>query len=351
MQAESKHNIPKQFDDYVALAAFLARRHTIDEIAFEFDLPVSEAEKAVQALYDQGFDVYPSAQAGRPAYVAVPTAKADTDKIRAQKRLWSWQASPSQPYGVLRFQNGFAPAKVKIVPIDGILFGDPAHDSKRFDALIDWLQDDPAAFAFLNGDIIAEVTEGSREEREGVLMDRTQEFVSKMAHVAHKILWAQRGCLEERSLKKQGFDPLEYFCVRLGIPYFHEPCYIDLYWQNNLFTVWAMHGASTAQLKGARMNALRRPAVMHDWTHFLVGGHVGDAIVNRSIKICRDPVAGKLVPREEFFVILGNFKKYLGTRAAQRGYAPPSIDSLVLCLYPDGSHHVRSAHAESLKHA
>lgn len=348
MQVKSPENA---FDHYDALAAFLARRHTLNEIANEFDLTEVQAENAVQSLPAVGFDVYASVQNGQPAFVAVPGTKADTDKIRTQKRLWSWQASPDQPYGVLRFQSSFQPAKVKIVPIDGILFGDAAHDSKRFDALITWLQDDPAAFAFLNGDIIAEVTEGSREERDAALMDRTQEFVAKMASVAHKIMWAQRGCLEERSLKKQGFDPLEYFCVRLGIPYFHEPCYIDMYWQNNLFTVWAMHGASTAQLKGARMNALRRPAVMHDWTHFLVGGHVGDAISNRSIKICRDPVAGKLIPREEFFVILGNFKKYLGTRAAQRGFAPPSIDSLVLCLYPDGAHHVRSAHAEALKHA
>jgi hypothetical protein len=109
-----------------------------------------------------------------------------------------------------------------------------------------------------------------------------------------------------------------------------------------------MHGHSTAQVKGAKINALSRPACVQDYTHFIVGGHVGDAIWNRRIILCRNPVTGEIEPKEEFVITLGNFTKFFGTRAARLGQQPSSNQVVVLYLYPpdkdhpDGSHHVKT---------
>lgn len=333
------------------IAAFLVHNRSISDIAEQFALPKKDAQKALKGLREAGFDVYsgPLDFHGDATWVAVPHAKATTDQVRHTPRRWDWEVEPTgQPYGVVKFPASFSPQKIKIIPIDGILFGDPAHDARRFDAVLERIRQNDDTFAFLNGDIIGEIKGGTTKEREARLLERTAEFIKKMAPVAHKFMWAQQGCLEARSSVAQGFDPLEYCCERLSIPYFKEPCFIDLVWAGRgVFTLWAMHGNSTAQTKGARMNALRRPAVMHEFTHFIVGGHVGDAITNIAIKIHRDPVAGQLVPCEEFHCILGNFKKYLGTDAARRGHTPSSREQTILCLYPNGKHHVEVARQEA----
>lgn len=324
------------------IARFMTRGRSIAEVAKEFKLTAEEATQRLAKGFE-GYELFPGPKnlSQEDTYVCVPSI----GSFKRPDRAWAWQREKNgQPYGVVAFPEDFNHQKLRIIPLDGILFGDPAHDDERFSAIIRKIAKEPNTFCFLNGDVIAEIKGGKREVREQILLERAVQFAKKMQSVAHKILWAQQGCLEARSLAQQGFDPLEHFCAKLDIPYFLEPVYIDLFWGKRLFTLWAMHGHSTAQVKGAKMNALRRPATMHEYTHFIIGGHVGDAIWNRTVKVCRDPVRGRLDGREEFQVIIGNFKKYLGTRAARRGETPPTNETVVLYIYPDGTHHVKTEH-------
>lgn len=324
------------------IARFMTRGRSIAEVAKEFKLTPEEASQRLAKGFE-GYELFPGPKnlSQEDTYVCVPSI----GSFKRPERAWKWlREKNGQPYGVVAFPEDFNHQKLRIIPLDGILFGDPAHDDERFDAIIRKIAKEPNTFCFLNGDVIAEIKGGKREVREQILLERAVQFAKKMQPIAHKILWAQQGCLEARSLSQQGFDPLEHFCAKLDIPYFLEPVYIDLFWGKRLFTLWAMHGHSTAQVKGAKMNALRRPATMHEYTHFIIGGHVGDAIWNRTVKVCRDPVAGRLDGREEFQVIIGNFKKYLGTRAARRGETPPTNETVVLYIYPDGNHHVKTEH-------
>jgi hypothetical protein len=324
------------------LARFMTRGRSVREVAKAFDLSKEEAEQRLAKGFD-GYDLFvgPKNVEGDPTYVAVP--RAGTFKV--SDKAWQWKEAPAgQPYGAVQFPKDFNHQKIRIIPLDGILYGDQAHDAARFDAIVKKIAREPNTFCFLNGDIIAEIKGGKREAREQRLLELAVEFGNKMRPIAHKIMWAQQGCLEARSRLHQGFDPLEHFCGKAGIPYFTEPVYVDLFWGDQLFTIWTMHGHSTAQVKGAKMNALRRPAQVHEFTHFILMGHVGDSIWNRVIKVCRDPVAGSLIPREEFHVILNNFKHYFGTRAARRGETPPSNEAVVLYVYPSGDHHVKTEH-------
>jgi hypothetical protein len=324
------------------IAHFMTRGRSIKEVAKEFKM----LEEEVSARLGKGFEGYtifvgPKNLAKEDTFVCVPSV----GSFKRPEHAWTWmQEKTGQPYGVVTFPADFNLQKMRIIPIDGILYGDPAHDAERFDAIVKKIAREPNTFCFLNGDIIAETKGGKREFREQILIERSVQFQKKMQPIAHKIMWAQQGCIEARSLSQQGFDPLEHFCTELKIPYFLEPVYIDLIWGQKMFKLWAMHGHSTAQVKGAKMNALRRPAQMHEYTHFVLMGHVGDAIWNRVPKICRNTVEGRLDALEEFHVILGNFKKYLGTRSARRGETPPSNETVVLYIYPNGNHHVKTEH-------
>jgi hypothetical protein len=331
------------------LARFMTRGRSVSEVVKAFSKAgTSITEDEARSRIAKGFDGYDIFQgktnlAGEQMYVAVPSS----GSYKVGDKAWNWMRESSGdnlPYGAVLFPKDYNHQKIRLVPLDGILYGDPAHDAKRFDAVLRELTRSPNTFCFLNGDVIAEIKGGSREQREQLLLDRAVEFGKKMRPIAHKILWAQQGCLEARSLSHQGFDPLEHFCGKYEIPYFTEPAYVDVFWGDRLFTIWAMHGHSTAQVKGAKMNALRRPAQMHEYTHFYVMGHVGDAMWNRVIKVCRDTTKGALEPKEEFQVILGSFKKYFGTRSARRGETPPSNETVVLYLYPNGEHHVKTLH-------
>lgn len=330
------------------LAEFLARNRSINDVVAKFDLKPKAAQKAIRDLQKFGYDVFagPLDFHEEATYVAVPKSELNVKQIHQTKRIWSWEMSKSkQPYGMVKFPATFSQPEIHIIPIDGILFGDVAHDEERFDRVLEYISTHDNTFGFLNGDIICEIKGGSVADREKRRLEITAKFIEKMGPVAHKFMWAQQGCLERRSMHSQGFDPLAYCCERLNIPYFTEPCYIDLVWAGRgLFTFWTMHGYSTAQTKGAKMNSLRRPAADRDATHFVITGHVGDAIWNPSPKIQRDTERGRLVECEEMHCILGNFKKYLGSDAARKGHSPSSLDTLILIITAEGKHHVKTTH-------
>lgn len=323
-----------------SIAAFMTSGRSVDEIAKKFRLSREEAQGWIDnGLKEYEFFVGPPNLRNEQTYVAVPKF----GSVKVSERVWTFQRQKDgQPYGIVSFPDDFIHRKIKIVPLDSILFGDSAHDEKRFESVIGKIARSPNMFCFLNGDIIAHVTRGKKDMKEQILLERCVEFARKMKPIAHKILWAQQGCLEERAMRLQLFDPLQYFCEFYEVPYFTEPVYIDLMWRDHIFTFWAMHGHSTAQVKGAKMNALRRPAKPHEFTHFMLMGHIGDTIWNRIPKLVRNPVVCRIEAKEEFHVILAAFKKYFGTRAARRGYTPSSNTDVVCVIYPDGDHHVKT---------
>lgn len=343
---EKREERPPVTDEQIA--RFLTRGHSVKEVAATFSLSEEEVKIRLSGGLS-GYDIFTGSKNihGAEVYVAVP----GHGNTKPQPKAWEWRQElvEKQPYGVVTFPHDFAYSKLKLIPIDGVYFGDSAHDAKSFDEVVRYIARSPNTFCYLNGDAIAEIKGSERgkdaqEAKHFAYLARASEFVKKMRPIAHKVLFAQQGCLEARALQYQGFDPLAYFCSQHNIPYFDEPVYLDIFWGDKLFPLWTMHGHSTAQVKGAKVNALRRPAQIHDLTHFIIMGHIGDAIWNRQVKICRSTLLHALCGKEEFLLVLGNFRKYFGTRAARRGETPPSNEILVLFMYPNGDYHVKTLH-------
>ena len=323
------------------IADFMTRGRSASEVARKFMLTPEEAAAKLAKGFEK-YDLVPGPKNLREeqTYVAVP--KVGSNKVPS--RAWSHlrESKEGQPYIVVKIPNDFDHKKIRVLPLDGIRYGHPSHDAVRFKSTVSYIARDPNSFCFLNGDVIDEVKGGKREEKDAVLIERSVEFERLLRPIAHKILWAQQGCLEARSFKQQGFDPLQHICEKYGIPYFTEPVYADVVWKSNIFTFWAMHGQSAPQVKGAKINTLIRPSRVLGFTQFIIRGHIGDAMWNRAIKICRNPMKRTIDAKEEFHIILGNFVKFFGTEAARKGIAPSSKEVIALYLYPNGDHHLKT---------
>jgi hypothetical protein len=324
------------------VADYLTHGRSVKEVASHFKITVEEAAQQLEkGLKD--YDLVPGPKNIReePTYVAVPSF----GKVRRRSRAWEWRQEPNgQPYGAVVFPKGYRHKKIRIVPLDGIHYGSPDHDDERFRSILQKIENETNTFCYLNGDVIAPVEGGTKKEREDATIDRSHELSQLLQPIAHKIMFAQRGCLEARTWKSQRFDPLRAFCGRLDIPYFTEPVYLDIWFGDNLFTLFTIHGYSMADLKGSKINALRRPAQVQEFTHFVIMGHIGDALFNDPLIVTRHPIEGSLVMKEEFQIVLGSFTKYLGTDKARRGKLPPSNEVIVLNLYADGDYHVKTVH-------
>lgn len=323
------------------IAAYMTRGRSLQEVAKKFNLTLDK----VQALLEVGFKRYdlisPSLYnlSGDPTYVAIPA----NDTVGVPEKAWKWEPSskPEQPYGAVIFPEDFRYKKIRIIPLDSILYGDPQHDAERFDNVLQGIASSPLTFCFLNGDVIAPMKNVKKANKDRVHNERCVELEKKLRKVAHKILWAQQGCTEEKARKSEQLDPLAYVCDRYDIPYFGEPVYADVHAWGHLFTFWAMHGFSNARFKGTKLNALRHPANVQGYINFAIMGHVGDAMFNRVTRVSRDVVHGRILKRDAYHIILPKFTRYWGTRAAKKGIAPSSDDTICCYLFADGKYKVK----------
>lgn len=318
------------------LAEFMTRGRSVQEVAVKFNLPMD----TVQCLLEAGFKRYdlvcPALHnlQGETTYVAIPA----NDTVKVPERVWAWEhgSNPEQPYGAAIFSEDYRHKKIRVIPLDSVMYGDPQHDAVRFDNVLSDISRKPNTFCFLNGDIIAPMTGIKKKDKDRVHNERCIELEKKLRKVAHKILWAQQGCTEERARKSEQLDPLEYVCDRFGIPYFKEPVYVDIHAWGHVFTFWAIHGRSNSRFPGTKINALRHPAGSLDYADFTVMGHVKHAMSNKVTRIRRDPVHCRIREVECFHLILPSFTKYWGTTDAKKGNRPGSHHTMACYMFPDG---------------
>ncbi len=323
------------------IARFLTRGHSVREIANSLHQSQAEIKRRLEKGLE-GYELYkgPKNIQKEQTFVAVPSV----GTTEVPPRAWGWiqDRRDNHPYGAVLFPEDFNFSKIRIVPLDSIYFGDESHDAERFEHTLRVIAKTPNTFCFLNGDILGLIKGGRRDIREQMLLDRLQAFTALMRPVMHKILWAQRGCLERKIYASQGFDPLEFFCAKFGIPYFTQPVFIDLFWGNRLFTLWTMHGRSAARLKGSRINALRHPSLMLEYTNFVIQGHIGDALINSQPRVIRRVGTGRLLVKNEYHLTLGSFRRYFGTEAAIKADMPPVQDTIILYIYADGTYRAKT---------
>lgn len=306
---------------------YLARMRTVDEIGKKFKISKEEASKLLEKEYKgyrliSQFNVH-----NERTFLLLPK---DPIEINVKKRIWTPHLQKDgQPYIIIEFPANLKWQKVKIVPISDVIFGSSHHNGELFDEYVNWISRSPNVFIFFNGDIIAYL------KNLELLKENMTNFKYKISRIAHKILWAQQGDEERRSKRiHQGFDSLKVICKDLNIPYFEEPIYADVLWEDVIFSFYCIHGFTGAQTKGGKINAAIRSLDFQEHIMFTVMSHAQDSITKENIRICRDTVNFDLLEKRQHVIVCPTFSKYFGTERAIKGYPPPSSGSVSCNLEP-----------------
>lgn len=236
--------------------------------------------------------------------------------------------------------------KIRIVPLSDIWFGSPSHEGAVFDECISWIARERHVFWFFNGDAI--LPPKAKDLKEGKLNDLVAELRAKLAPIAHKCLWAQAGCFE-RKLREtaDAFDPMEYLCSEWGIPYFQDPLSAGVHFSGKLFKFYCIHGHSLAQKKGSKLNALTGILPSVEFCNYTVMSHVGDAMSLKRVRVTQDIEAFDLVERKQYLFTTPSFKRYDGSREAQRGHGIPFKGQINAAIFKNGDYHLYVSSAGS----
>lgn len=267
----------------------------------------------------------------------------ESGSTKPKERIFNyeWQKQ-GQPYIVFKFPSA-SWKKIVIVPLSDLKAGSGAHDGSKFSEYVDYIRQKDNVFAFFNGDIIEPVPKDPNVPREDFnFLEHADTFIERIKPIAHKILWAQSGEIEEKIAKKFGIDPLRYVCDVYGIPHSQTPLFVDILWQDHIFTFFCFHGRTTAVKKGTKLNAALRPLGFQEHTMFTIMGHAQDGITDEIVRECQNSAHFKIEHKSQWIVVCPSFCDYFKTDAFKKGYSPPASGTISCRLYRDGSYGVSS---------
>jgi hypothetical protein len=228
---------------------------------------------------------------------------------------------------------------LRIFPIDSSYWGDHLCDREKLLSFLEYLAAKPYAFAFLNGNNIG----GTSYTKESAAEIR-EDFLRHLAPVAHKILWAQSGPLEQNMSRVDGVDPLQDICLELGIHHTNRPVRADIYWKQPMkpVEIYAIHGRSNARKDGAKANAIVDVMITQNFPHFTVMGHLREGIVHTHTARRLNPFEFRVKEYPAIAVICPGFQRFEGSEAEKKGYPPPAVGTVVLIINADNSHSASS---------
>lgn len=229
---------------------------------------------------------------------------------------------------------------IKILAFDSLKWSDHLCDDKRFKGYLAWLEKKPYAFAIFNGGIIGGT--GYNEETAATVR---AEFKKLIAPVAHKILWAQSGQLEEQMMKRvDGVDPLRSVCLELEIHHANRPVRADVYWKypTQPIEFYAIHGRSTANKSGAKLNAIINIVVKENFPHFTILGKLKDGKSKVMTARRLRPSRQEVVEHSANAIICPGFEKHEGSEAEKKGYDAPSSGTVTSIITADNRHKASS---------
>jgi hypothetical protein len=320
--------------------SYLSKGRTIKDIAERFKISDTEAVKRVNKA-PEGYEFFESINLlHQKIFVLLPKPKKE---IKIKDRSWKFARQPNgQPYIWINFPQ-LSLSKIKILPIADSHYGAHEFNQVKFLEYLHFIERNENVFCILVGDIFENCNGESNRgisifDQEITPTQQRENMLHMLAPIAHKILWAVPGNHENRS-RKFDFDPLEYVCHSLGIPYFQEPVYADILWNDHLFTFYTQHGRSGSLTEGGKINAAMRPLEYQEHVMFTFYAHVHDAKTTRPTRIVRDRENFKLVLKKQYVVICPAFLNYFGSYASKMALKPGAWGTIACEMYANGDYH------------
>jgi hypothetical protein len=323
-----------------SLAQFLTSGKRVFEIEGYFEKPLAE----VLSDIPEGYELFQTVDTHHNTiYVLIP--EVPTDYVLKDK-IWTYRWQPDgQPYLWIQMPDSSC-KKLKVVPIADLHEGNQACNIEKFREWVNWIASRDDVFAFINGDLF-ENAHGDSNRGVAIYEQTTRprgqldEMVHILAPIAHKILWAIPGNHEDRS-RVRDYDPLEWLCDKLQIPYSYEPIYVDVLWKGFVFDFFCQHGNTGSQTKGGKINSATRPQKFQEHVCFTVMAHVHDATTNTTVRIVRDRKTFKLLEKKQYVLICPAFLSYFGSYASKHLYEPGAQGTINCELFANGDYHLTS---------
>jgi len=324
-----------------SLVEFLTSGKRDFEIEEYFGKPVSE----VLSEAPDGYELFKTRDEHlNQVYVLIPEVPMSYE---LKPKIWTYRWQPDgQPYLWIKFPDDFDRKKIKIVPIADLHAGNQACNMAKFREWVNWIASREDVFAFINGDLF-ENAHGDSNKGISIYEQTTRprgqldELLNILAPIAHKILWAIPGNHEDRS-RTRDFDPLEWLCDKLQVPYSYFPVFVDVLWKGFVFDFFCQHGNTGSGTKGGKMNAAGRPLKWNEQTCFTVMAHVHDATTNTTVCIVRDRKNFELIEKKQYVLICPAFLNYFGSYAAKANLEPGAQGTINCELFANGDYHLSS---------
>ena len=314
---------------------------TEKEIKEKFNMKFEEVIK--QAKSEKGFQLFEQRNDYNEKVLTL--IRDPEEKIKIKKRDWKFaRQEEGEPYMWIQLPKKSEFNNIRVMLISDIHFGHKSCDIDVLKQDIEYVLENPNVYVALGGDIIENSSKlsiaGSIYEQSIMPNEQINEICKLLAPIAHKILFYVSGNHEERTMNNLGIDIGELIAEKLDIPYFSEPAYIDLLWNEYKWTIFLQHGATSSLTKGGKMNAAAKPVSWLEFTNFIIMGHVHDKISNEVVRIVRDPVNFRLIQKKQYVLVLGAYLKHWNTYGSRKGYTPTSKGRVAFKIYKNGDYHI-----------
>jgi len=234
---------------------------------------------------------------------------------------------------------------VTIVPIGDVHWGHKDCDYKMFQKVIKWCKKQKNVYLILMGDLVEASIMNSPGlfDQNTFLHDQLKDMVTIFKPFAeeHHILGVLEGNHERRVKRTTAIDIMEDFCDRIGLDvkknYFGAGALLLIGVGNTthreFYTLYCTHGSSFAQFPQTKLMACMRLQTIAEAEIYCMG-HVHSLNTQKNERYAimdvydwkKKAVTKQLVKRPIHYVLTGQYLKYWGTYAQEKGI-PPSGDS------------------------
>lgn len=243
-------------------------------------------------------------------------------RVKIKNRIFSYSRSERFPYIVINLPpppRGFK--SWKIFPIGDNHHGSQSENRKFFESQIERIKKTPNALAILKGDSIensGKASPGASVFQQTISPQKQKEsFITLMAPIAHKILWAEGGNHDkDRSMKVNGSDIARDIAHSLNVEYFIGAVYADIICGDNKWDIMSWHGTSGAMTKSGKINNVMKKREFHS-AHIYFMGHVHDLGSVFDFELVKNPKKLELAYKKRLYILTGSTQGYFESYAEE----------------------------------
>jgi len=224
-----------------------------------------------------------------------------------------------------------------------VFFGD-CHVGSKFclkekaQAMIDYCVD-KGIYIMCMGDLV----EAANKNSPGVGVyeqidpnDQIDQVIAMLSDAAKKglILGYLQGNHEFRIMKETGVDICRIICRELKVPYLGFAGWHLWYVGKQSYTVYTIHGSSSARFPQTKLKAAMDIASNFD-AQIVAVGHMHDVIVHPFRRQKFDKGSKQIIGQKSYVVVTGHYLQYYGSYSQMKGYSVGNVGSPKFKLYSE----------------